>query len=79
MLPHEIVDEYLEVFSELPVIVPDANLVKRGLAIKSRYQIQFYDAMIVAAAERAGASRLYSEDLNDGQLYCGIRAVNPFK
>lgn len=79
MLPHEIVDEYLDVFSELPVIVPDANLVKRGLAIKSRYQIQFYDAMMVAAAERAGASRLYSEDLNDGQLYCGIRAVNPFK
>lgn len=78
-LPYEIVEQYLEVFSELPAISPDANLVKRGLSIKGQYQIQFYDAMMIAAAERAGATRIYSEDLNDGQLYCGVKAVNPFK
>lgn len=78
-LPYEIVGQYLEVFSELPAVSPDPNLVKRGLEIKQRYQIQFYDAMMIAAAEKVGASRIYSEDLNDSQLYCGVRAVNPFK
>ena len=35
--------------------------------------------MMLAAAERAGAEEFYSEDLNDGQIYCGMKAVNPFK
>lgn len=78
-LPQEIVEQYLGVFSELPSIAPDAKLVKRGLEIKRLYQIQFYDAMMIAAAERAGASVIYSEDLNDGQVYCGVRANNPFR
>jgi len=78
-LPHEIVEQYLDVFAELPAIAPDAKLVKRGLDVKRQYQIQFYDAMMIAAAERAGASVIYSEDLNDGQVYCGVRAENPFK
>ena len=46
---------------------------------KERYGIQFYDALIVAAAEANGCDEILTEDLNDGQEYCGIRAVNPFK
>ena len=33
----------------------------------------------LAAAEALGASTLYTEDLNDGQTYGAVRAVNPFK
>ena len=40
-------------------------------------QIQFWDALIVAAAEQADASRLYSEDLNPGQTIAGVKIVNP--
>ena len=46
---------------------------------KERYGIQFYDALIVVAAEANGCDEILTEDLNDGQTYCGIRAVNPFK
>ena len=46
---------------------------------KERYGIQFYNALIVAAAEANGCDEILTEDLNDGQTYCGIRAVNPFK
>ena len=35
--------------------------------------------MLLVAAEDAGCDEFLSEDLNDGQLYCGVRAVNPFK
>jgi predicted nucleic acid-binding protein len=34
--------------------------------------------MIVAAAERAGCERIWSEDYNSGQKYFGIAVVNPF-
>jgi predicted nucleic acid-binding protein len=34
--------------------------------------------MIVAAAERANCSRIWSEDLNAGQSYFGVGVENPF-
>jgi predicted nucleic acid-binding protein len=43
------------------------------------YQISFWDALIVAAADASGASILYTEDLNHGQLYGRVRAENPFR
>ena len=57
----------------------DNALVSRAVEIQGIYGIQYYDAQIVAAAERLGCDRILTEDLNDGQLYCGIMAVNPFK
>lgn len=38
----------------------------------------YWDGAIVAAAEVLEADTLYTEDLNDGQLYGRVRAVNPF-
>lgn len=57
----------------------DNALVFRAVEIQGIYGIQYYDAQIVAAAERLGCDRILTEDLSDGQLYCGIMAVNPFK
>ena len=56
----------------------DNALVCRAAEIQGIYGIQFYDAQIIAAAERLGCSSILTEDLNDGQMYCGITAVNPF-
>ena len=56
----------------------DNALVSRAVEIQGIYGIQFYDAQIVAAAERLGCDSILTEDLNDGQLYCGVMAVNPF-
>ncbi len=40
-------------------------------------QISFWDALIVASAEQVGASQLYTEDLNAGQILAGVKIVNP--
>jgi hypothetical protein len=42
----------------------------RGLA--------FWDAMLWAAAQRAGVRHLLTEDLQDGFELAGVRFVNPF-
>ena len=57
----------------------DNALVSRAVEIQGIYGIRYYDAQIVAAAERLGCDSILTEDLSDGQLYCGIMAVNPFK
>jgi predicted nucleic acid-binding protein len=42
-----------------------------------RYKTSFWDALILQAAEDAGASILYSEDFEAGQRYGAIQVVNP--
>jgi predicted nucleic acid-binding protein len=53
--------------------------VARASEIAEIWQISFWDAMILAAAEQSGAERLLTEDLNAGQKIAGIEIVNPFQ
>jgi len=55
-----------------------AETVLRATDIAELAQISFWDALIIAAAEQAGAAQLLSEDLNAGQEIAGVRVVNPF-
>ena len=34
---------------------------------------------MIVAAKKLGCHEIVTEDLNDGQAYCGMAAVNPFK
>lgn len=46
--------------------------------IEDTAHIAFWDALIIAAAARAGAARLLTEDLKSGQVIAGILIENPF-
>ena len=70
---------FVAVFRRMKVVSVDCAWTERALQIKAQYGTQFYDSLLLAAAEANGCDEFWSEDLNDGQLYCGIRAVNPFK
>jgi len=56
----------------------DQTYVAAGLALARRYQLKYYDAALLAAADRLGAPIFYTEDLNHNQVYGSVRAVNPF-
>ncbi len=64
--------EGLEVIPQSPV------LIRRSVEIKVSYQISFWDACIISAAEHAKCNIILSEDLNSGQFYSGIAMQNPF-
>ena len=68
----------LDALATIRLVVPDAELVRRAVEARAAYGIHFYDGMIVAAAERAGCGRIWSEDLNAGQKYFGVTVANPF-
>ena len=70
--------EAIDQFAAMPVVELDLELVRHAIATSDRYRISYWDALIVAAAGRAGCARILSEDLNAGQSYNGIPVVNPF-
>lgn len=59
------------------VVVNNHESLLRALEIENRYQISFWDALILQAAESAGADVVYSEDLSAGQRYGEVEVVNP--
>jgi predicted nucleic acid-binding protein len=61
-----------------PVAI-DERIIERGWEIQDRYQLSFWDAMIVAAAKAASCQYLLTEDLQANQDLNGIRVVNPFE
>ena len=71
--------EGLDALANIRLVVPDAGLVRRAVEARVSYGIHFYDGMIVAAAERAGCKRIWSENLNAGQEYFGVVVENPFR
>ena len=68
----------LEQFRCFPVVWTDYPLIVSGIETALRFGISYWDGAIIAAAERLGASTLYTEDLNHGQRYGSVQAVNPF-
>ena len=60
-----------------PVINDGASVIE-AIELEQRYKFSFWDAMIIVAAQRAGASTLYSEDFNSGQVIGSLKIVNPF-
>jgi predicted nucleic acid-binding protein len=75
----EQVREVILAYRKWRTMVNSAESILRALEIKERYQLPFWDSMIVQAAESAGCEILYSEDLSHGQEYEGVLVVNPFK
>lgn len=71
-------EEIIRQFAGFHTLDIDRALVMRAIETQRHYAISYWDALILAAAERGRCSVLLSEDLNHGQTYHGIRVVNPF-
>jgi predicted nucleic acid-binding protein len=70
---------YLDVvLLPLMQVLPSAALYHRALDVQQRWRFGFYDSLIVASALNAGCTRLWSEDLQDGQRIEGLLVKNPF-
>jgi len=76
--PTERIREIVRSYQSWQVVVNTTDSVLRALDIEERYRISFWDAMILQAAETAGAEVVYSEDLSAGQRYGGVGVVNTF-
>jgi predicted nucleic acid-binding protein len=62
----------------LPVQATEDDDLSAALDAVKKHRRAFWDAMLWAAAQRAGVRHLVSEDLQDGFELTGVRFVNPF-
>ena len=53
------------------------EIIKEAIDCSIIARISFWDALIVTAAESARCEKLWSEDLNNGQVIRGVRIENP--
>jgi len=69
----------VDAVSKVFEVAPTNTLVaSRALAMVRDHQFQVWDAVIWAASREAGATLLFTEDLQDGLALKGMKAVNPF-
>jgi predicted nucleic acid-binding protein len=61
------------------VVVNGGEAILEAIDLESRYQISFWDAMVIQAAQLSGVEVLYSEDLSDRQKYGSVMVVNPLR
>lgn len=57
----------------------DQATVETAWGIESRFQLHYWDALMLAAAQHQGCNLLLSEDLQHDFRVDGIRIVNPFQ
>jgi predicted nucleic acid-binding protein len=57
----------------------DAAILERGWKLQDRYQLSFWDALIVAAAQSLRCRYLLTEDLQTGQDLDGVIVISPFR
>lgn len=72
---------YLDMLRDLLTVHPlTVETHETGLRLAERHGLSIYDAMIAAAALRAGCDTLWSEDMQHGMVLDeGLRIVNPFR
>jgi len=69
----------VEDYTHWRVVENDVSLFRAGMAEMERWQLSFWDGLILAAARSVGVATVWSEDLSDQQDYAGISVVNPFR
>ena len=72
------VREIIRDYGNWPVQMNDADSVLAASRIEEKYRLSFWDSLIIAAAVRAKAAKILTEDLQSGQVIEGILIENPF-
>lgn len=76
-LPIPEIRQLIRDYAAWEIVIDTADSVLDALEIEVLYKTSFRDALILQAAESAGAAVLYSEDVAVGQKYGTVRVINP--
>lgn len=77
-MPRRMAREVIALYAAWPVVEVDVPMILAAAELEERHTLSFWDALIVEAAARSGATRLVTEDLQAGRRLGGVRIENPF-
>jgi len=70
----------LELNDNFPIVNFNLETQLKGIEIKEKYKLQFYDSMILATALENGCNIVFSEDMQHNQVIENqLTIINPFK
>ncbi len=70
--------EVVSLYGQWRIVPIDVALILDASRLEERHGLFFWDALIVEAARRAGASSIATEDLQPGRRFGRIAIENPF-
>jgi predicted nucleic acid-binding protein len=74
----EVKARFQEVQQLFALKIPSAQVLERSFPLRERYSLSHWDSLLVAGCQDAGVTLLYSEDMQHGADYDGVKIVNPF-
>ncbi|MGH9170973.1 MAG: PIN domain-containing protein [Acidimicrobiales bacterium] len=77
-LARKLAREVIGTYAAWPVHRPQVADLIAASELGERYRLSFWDALVIASAQRSQAHTLVSEDLQDGQRFGDLIIVNPF-
>ncbi|MCL2780663.1 MAG: PIN domain-containing protein [Actinomycetia bacterium] len=78
-VPTDVARQAIDELRALPVVATSAALVAAAIGTSTRFQLSYWDALIIEAAVAGGCATLLTEDLNNRAVIRGVRVVNPFE
>jgi predicted nucleic acid-binding protein len=78
MSAEDVETSFREVVSLFAVRRPSVASFAISFDLRSRYSLSHWDSMLLAGCKEAGIDLLFTEDLDAGTDYDGVRIVNPF-
>lgn len=70
--------EFIKWLKEFDVVIISSELIESAIDCSILTRINYWDALMFAAAESARCDLLWTEDLQHGSVVRGVRVVNPF-
>ncbi len=69
--------DMLKSFERFEIVIITPEIIGNAIDFGINNQISFWDALIISAADNADCEKLWTEDLNHGQIVGNIRIENP--
>jgi len=74
----EVARRKVELYAALHVVSPSLEDILAAIDIHRVTRVSFWDGLILRAAQKAECKVLYTEDMQNGRVFDGLRVVNPF-
>jgi len=79
VLEPDVAYEAVKELAVMPTVRVDTLLILSAIQLSRQHQLSFWDALIIRSALEGGASVLYSEDLQHGQVFETLTVENPLR
>jgi predicted nucleic acid-binding protein len=70
--------DFRDILASFPLRLPVASMFAVAFDLRSRHSLSHWDSLLIAGCKEARIDLLYTEDLDPGADYDGVRIINPF-